>query len=175
MHLFCPTPDLHYLCRCMCKDNKMNRLNLPSYDAKMVTKDGKRMIFDILRSKYVFLTTEEWVRQHFIHFLIDELGYPLSMLANEVELMVGQKRLRCDSVLYNLQAQPLMIIEYKAPHIAVTQKVFDQISVYNMLLHVDYLIVSNGMEHYCCKMDYDHQKYLFLTEIPNYEKIRQNQ
>ena len=93
------------------------------------------------------------------------------MLANEVELQVGQKHLRCDSVLYGLHAEPRMIIEYKAPTIAITQKVFDQVSVYNLLLHVDYLVVSNGMNHYCCKMDYVNQKYLFLEEIPRYENI----
>ena len=153
---------------------KMNQLNLPSYEAKIVTRNGKTMIFDPLRRKYVALTPEEWVRQHFVHYLTDSLGYPSSMLANEVELTIGQKRLRCDSVLYGLTAEPLMIIEYKAPTIPLTQKVFDQISVYNMLLHVDYLVVSNGLLHYCCKMDYEHQKYLFLKEIPRYENIRQN-
>jgi len=154
-----------------CKDNKMYRLNLPTYGVKISVRDGKRMILDELRRKYVALTPEEWVRQHFTHYLTGHLGYPASMLANEVELAVGQKRLRCDSVLYGLTAEPRMIIEYKAPTIGITQKVFDQVSVYNLLLHVDYLVVSNGMEHYCCKMDYDNQKYLFLREIPRYENI----
>ena len=149
----------------------MNRLNLPSYETKIREANGRRTIFDILRRRYVSLTPEEWVRQHFIHYLIEHLGYPASLLANEVELQVGQKKLRCDSVLYGLQAEPRMIMEYKAPTIMLTQKVFDQISVYNMLLHVDYLIVSNGLQHYCCRMDYDNQKYLFLKEIPNYENI----
>ena len=146
-------------------------INLPSYNARITNSEGKPKIFDDLRRRYVALTPEEWVRQHFIHYLTEHLGYPASLLANEVELNVGQKKLRCDSVLYGLQAQPLMIIEYKAPTIALSQKVFDQISVYNMLLHVDYLVVSNGLEHYCCKMDYDNQKYLFLNEIPSYENI----
>lgn len=146
-------------------------INLPSYPIKIVNRGGKPKIFDDLRRRYVALTPEEWVRQHFVHYLIGHLGYPASLLANEVELSVGQKKLRCDSVLYSLHAQPQMIIEYKAPTIPLSQRVFDQISVYNMLLHVDYLIVSNGMEHYCCKMDYEHQNYLFLTEIPRYENI----
>lgn len=149
----------------------MFSINLPSYATKVITRNGKPMIFDILRRRYVSLTPEEWVRQHFVHYLTEHLGYPASLLANEVELTVGQKRLRCDSVLYGLRAEPRMIIEYKAPTIPLTQKVFDQISVYNMLLHVDYLVVSNGMEHYCCKMDYEHQKYLFLEEMPRYENI----
>ncbi|MCD8290088.1 MAG: type I restriction enzyme HsdR N-terminal domain-containing protein [Prevotella sp.] len=149
----------------------MNQLNLPQYEIKIIEQDGKKYIFDILRRKYVFLTPEEWVRQHFIHFLIDHKGYPAALLANEIELKIGQKKLRCDSVLYNKETKPCMIIEYKAPTITLTQKVFDQISVYNMLMHVDFLIVSNGMQHYCCKMDYENKKYTFLKNIPDYSEI----
>ena len=145
----------------------MFRLNLPQYEIKIGEKDGKRTIFDFLRRKYVTLTPEEWVRQHFTHYLIAHKGYPKGLMGNEVELHVGEKRLRCDTILYNKQNQPQMIIEYKAP----TIQIFDQISVYNLLLHVDYLIVSNGLEHYCCKMDYDNQKYLFLQDIPDYENL----
>ena len=129
------------------------------------------MIFDFLRRKYVALTPEEWVRQHFVHFLIEHKGYPKGLIGNEIELQIGAKRLRCDSILYNKMAQPQMIIEYKAPTIPIQQKVFQQISTYNLLLKVDYLIVSNGIQHYCCKMDYDNQKYLFLKDIPKYEKL----
>lgn len=111
------------------------------------------------------------MRQHFVHLLTDHLGYPQSLLANEVKLAVGNKTLRADSVLYHSNLAPRMIIEYKAPHIKITQKVFDQITVYNMLLHVDYLIVSNGLQHYCCKMDYENKKYLFLKDIPTYDKL----
>ena len=117
------------------------------------------------------LTPEEWVRQHFIHYMTDVLGYPSTLLANEVELQLGKKKMRCDSVLYDTLLSPRMIIEYKAPHIALSQKVFDQISAYNLLLKVDYLVVSNGMEHICCKMDYEHEKYLFLETIPSYENL----
>lgn len=149
----------------------MNRLNLPSFEIKLSGTPEKPKIFDILRRKYVTLTPEEWVRQHFVHYLIEHKGYPMALLANEVELKAGDKRLRCDSILYNKVVQPRMIIEYKAPTVVLTQRVFDQISAYNLLLHVDYLVVSNGMQHYCCKMDYDHQKYLFLEDIPDYQKI----
>ena len=149
----------------------MNSLNLPSYHIKTRKTENKISIFDPLRRKYVTLTPEEWVRQHFVNYLTTHLGYPQSMLANEVEIQIGQKKLRCDSVLYNHQAQPRMIIEYKAPNIAITQKVFDQISAYNLLLHVDYLIVSNGINHYCCKMDDDGKKFLFLETIPRYENL----
>ena len=95
------------------------------------------MIFDDLRRKYVALTPEEWVRQHFVHYLTGHLGFPSGLLANEVQLQVGDKRLRCDTLLYNKQLQPQMIVEYKSPTITLTQKVFDQISAYNLLLHVD--------------------------------------
>ena len=149
----------------------MFRLNLPQYEIKIGEKDGKRTIFDFLRRKYVALTPEEWVRQHFTHYLTTQKGYPKGLLGNEVELQVGGKRLRCDTILYNKEGQPQMIIEYKAPTIQIQQKTFDQISVYNLLLHVDYLIVSNGLEHYCCKMDYDSQKYLFLKDIPDYQNL----
>ena len=144
------------------------QLNLPEYDAKIRESDGRKQIFDFLRRKYVALTPEEWVRQHFIHYLIAQKGYPKGLLANEVELRVGDKRLRCDSVLYDKTMHPQMIIEYKAPHIQLQQKTFDQISAYNLLLHADYLIVSNGLQHYCCQMDYEHHSYCFLTEIPEY-------
>ena len=129
------------------------------------------MIFDPLRRKYVSLTPEEWVRQHFVNYLTTCLGYPSSLLANEVELRVGEKRLRCDTVLYDTTLKPLMIVEYKAPDIAVTQRVFDQITTYNILLHVDYLVVSNGINHYCCLMDYQRHSYTFLQDIPTYDEV----
>jgi len=150
---------------------KKNGLNLPSFDIKLSGTREHPTILDILRRRYVALTPEEWVRQHFVHYLIEHKGYPPTLLANEVALKVGDKQLRADTVLYDRELHPRMIVEYKAPSIPLSQKVFDQISVYNMLLHVDYLIVSNGMESYCCKMDYVNQKYLFLEAIPNYEFI----
>ena len=149
----------------------MFRLNLPQYEINITEKDGKRMIFDFLRRKHVALTPEEWVRQHFTHYLVEHKGYPKGLLGNEVELRIGDKKLRCDSILYNKVAQPQMIIEYKAPSVQIQQKTFDQISAYNLLLRVDYLIVSNGLQHYCCKMDYEQQKYCFLKDIPDYEKL----
>ena len=146
-------------------------LNLPSFEIKVSGTPEKPRIYDILRRKYIALTPEEWVRQHFIHYLIEQKGYPAPLLANEIKLGIGDKTLRADSVLYDRALRPRMIIEYKAPTIPLTQKVFDQICVYNFLLKVDYLIVSNGLQHYCCKMDYEHQKYLFLEDIPSYQNI----
>lgn len=146
-------------------------LNLPSFQVRLSGTQERPAIFDILRRKYVALTPEEWVRQHFIHYLVEHLHYPSALLANEVQLRVGQKQLRADSVLYDRELRPRMVIEYKAPSIALTQKVFNQVSAYNLLLHVDYLIVSNGLQSYCCKMDYDHHKCLFIDHIPYYEEI----
>jgi len=143
-------------------------INLPSYEIKLRERDGKREILDFLRRRYVSLTPEEWVRQHFVHFLVEHKGYPKGLLANELELRIGEKHLRCDTVLYDTKLQPRMIMEYKAPSIGITQRVFDQITVYNMLLHVDYLVVSNGLQHYCCRMDYNRHCYEFLREIPDY-------
>ena len=149
----------------------MKELNLPSFDVKVRGTREKPEIFDFLRRRYVALTPEEWVRQHFTHWLVDHKGYPKGLLGNEIELRIGEKRLRCDSILYDDKALPRMIIEYKAPSVAVTQRVFDQISTYNLLLHVDYLMVSNGVQHYCCRMDYEHQKYEFLQTIPDYSAL----
>ena len=153
-----------YLC-------SMTTLNLPAYDVRLRGTREKPEIFDFLRRRFVALTPEEWVRQHFTHFLVEHKGYPQALLGNEIELKTGGKRLRCDSILYNKDMSPRMILEYKAPSVALTQKVFNQISTYNFLLHVDYLIVSNGLQHYCCRMDYERCEYDFLPEIPDYEVI----
>ena len=135
----------------------MIQLNLPPYQARVKEVNGRKQIFDILRRKYVALTPEEWVRQHFIHYLIEHKDYPITLLANEVPLQVGEKKVRADSVLYDNRLRPRMI--------------FEQITVYKLLLHVDYLIVSNGLETYVCRMDYDKQTYRFVENIPNYHDI----
>ena len=134
----------------------MLSLNLPVFDTKINVRNGKNVIFDVIRKRYVALTPEEWVRQHFVHFLIAHKGYPTALLANEVMVKLNGTR---------------MIVEYKAPHIEITQAVFDQITRYNMVLKVDYLIVSNGMQHYCCRMDYENQSYTFLQDIPDYKSL----
>lgn len=128
-------------------------------------------IYDTLRRKYVKLTPEEWVRQHFVHMLVERKGYPGALMANEVALKVGEKLLRADTVLYDSRLRPRMIIEYKAPHVAITQAVFDQIATYNLLLRVDYLVVSNGLSHYCCRMDYEGRQYCYLQDIPLYAEL----
>ena len=149
----------------------MTRLNLPSFPIRLAGTQEKPKVFDILRSKYVALTPEEWVRQHFVNYLIQHKQYPASYLANEVNLKIGGKVLRADTVLYDHQLRPLMIIEYKAPHIAISQKIFNQLFAYNLQLHATYLVVSNGLQHYCCMLTHDHEKYVFLDDIPEYNKL----
>ncbi|KAA6313070.1 hypothetical protein EZS27_036101 [termite gut metagenome] len=146
-------------------------LNLPAFEVKTNKRNGKTVIFDIIRKRYVALTPEEWVRQHFVHFLITHKGYPLGLMANEVALTLNGTQKRCDTVLYRRDLSARMIIEYKAPQIEITQTVFDQISRYNLKLKVDYLVVSNGMQHYCCRMDYENQHYTFLEDIPDYRSL----
>ena len=149
----------------------MLALNLPGFTPKIVEKEGKRIIFDFIRKRYVTLTPEEWVRQHFVNFLINFKNYPKELLANEVQVKLNRTSKRCDTVAYNHFLEPLVIIEYKAPTIPITNAVFEQIVRYNMVLHVKYLIVSNGLNHYCCKIDYINQSYCFSEEIPNYEQL----
>ena len=146
-------------------------LNLPPYEAKIQQSNGKDQIFDDLRRCYVALTPEEWVRQHFVHMLIEHKGFPATLTANEVAISLNGMSRRCDTVVYDKGLKPRAIIEYKAPSVKIDGKVFAQIARYNLVLRVDYLIVSNGLHHYCCKMDYDNNSYTFLNEIPAYTDI----
>ena len=149
----------------------MLSLNLPPIDVKIQQRNGKNLIFDPLRKKLIALSPEEWVRQHFVRFLTDFKGYPKGLLANEIQLNLNGTKKRCDTVLFNKDLSARMIIEYKAPHIEITQAVFDQITRYNMVLKVEYLIVSNGIHHYCCHIDYQTMTYSFLPDIPAYEEL----
>lgn len=153
---------------------EMLELNLPTFDKKITKKDDKPFILDIIRRQHVALTPEEWVRQHFVHFLIHHKGYPQSLMANEVQLKLNGMSRRCDTVVYDRSLNPRVIVEYKAPTVTITQKVFDQICRYNMVLQVDYLIVSNGLSHYCCQLDYSTRTYRFLHDIPEYAAIVDN-
>lgn len=149
----------------------MLSLNLPAFDIKISSREGKDVIFDVIRKRYVALTPEEWVRQHFVNYLITHKGFPQMLMANEVNLNLNGTKKRCDTILYKRDLSARMIIEYKAPHIEITQLVFDQITRYNMVLKVDYLIVSNGLQHYCCLIDYVDQSYVFLKDIPDYQSL----
>ena len=146
-------------------------LNLPQYNFKTKTRQGKQLIFCSLRKKYVALTPEEWVRQHFVAFLLQKKGFPVSLMINEHHISLNNTKKRCDTVVFLSSGKPVMIVEYKAPSVAVTQEVFDQIARYNIKLRVQYLIVSNGLQHYCCRVDYDTMTYEFLPDIPSYAEL----
>ena len=148
-------------------------MNLPEYKDIRIrkTENGRLEVLDVLRQKFVTLTPEEWVRQHFVNYLTEHLGYPKALMANEVELTVGDKHLRCDSVLFSQDRQPQMIMEYKAESIVLTQKVITQITTYNMLLHVRYLLVSNGNQHVCLHLHEASNQWEYLKEIPHYTQL----
>jgi len=146
-------------------------LNLPAYDHKIRSVNGKNEIFDFLRQKFVALTPEEWVRQHFTHFLIAEKGFPAGRMVLEAFVPYNGRKKRCDTVVYDATLKPLVLVEYKAPSVEITQKVFEQSSAYNFALHVNYLIVSNGLKHYCCRMDYENHQVVFLPDIPSYHQL----
>jgi len=147
-------------------------LNLPDISLKTrKTNRDSLEVFDIVRKKYVSLTPEENVRQHFIHYLIFNKGYPASLIAVERGLMVNKLKKRFDAVAYNNNGEPLVLIEFKSPDVKISQAVFEQISAYNIKLKVKYLIVSNGLIHYCCMIDYIKSEIVFLEGIPNYKEI----
>ena len=154
----------------------MVELNLPEYEYKVKKReDGSWAIWDRLRDRWVALTPEEWVRQHFVEWLITDKDFPAALMGNEVSLTQNGISRRCDTVVGDRTGQPLVIVEYKAPSINITQKVFDQIVRYNLVLKARYLMVSNGLAHYCCQIDYEKNSYRFLDEIPCYESLLASQ
>ena len=149
----------------------MQQLNLPLYYFRIKNQNNKVVIFDNQRKKYIRLTPEEWVRQNFIQFLIKELRYPAAYIVVEKQLIINGLKKRCDAIVYNNMAQPIAIVEFKAPNITINQEVFDQAAVYNSKLNIDFFIISNGLNHYCCKIDRINSKYLFFEEIPDFETL----
>ncbi len=146
----------------------MQQLNLPEYAFRIKTEDGKTMIFDAIRLKFVALTPEEWVRQNFIEYLKTEKNYPASLMAVEKQITINQMQRRFDLLVYSRSHQPCLIAEFKAPDVKITQDVFDQVVRYNMALKVAGIIVSNGLQHFACKMDYANNSFSYLREIPGY-------
>ncbi len=146
----------------------MQKLNLPTYNFKLKSNENKTLIFDIVRKKYMVLTPEEWVRQHFVHFLMDTKKYPISLIALEKQLTINNRKKRTDILIFDAKGNHDIVVECKAPHIKITQETFDQIARYNLKLKANYLIVTNGLEHFYCKMDFENETYIFLKEIPNY-------
>jgi len=150
----------------------MTPLNLPPFDIALRRDDaGVAEVYDPLRRKWVALTPEEWVRQHFVNFLVVGRGFPAELMANEIGLKLNRTSRRCDTVVFDRSLRPLVIVEYKAPSVPLTQKVFDQIARYNIVLNASFLIVSNGLRHYCCRFDREAGSYTFLRDIPQWNSI----
>ncbi len=149
----------------------MTELNLPPFEISLKDEGGKPYVFDPLRRRYVRLTPEEWVRQHFVHYLVNHKEYPITLIANEQALRVGELKRRSDTIVYNRNLEALMLLEYKAPSVALGQKVIEQALQYNFALRVPCLVVSNGLEHFAYKINYQSLTYEVLTAIPTYEEL----
>ncbi|UJH67455.1 type I restriction enzyme HsdR N-terminal domain-containing protein [Allomuricauda sp. SCSIO 65647] len=148
----------------------MQALNFPKYQFRFKHSEQGIKIFDIIRKKFVVLQPEEWVRQHVIHFLVSTKSYPKSLMNVEKLLVVNNLTKRYDIVVYNADGSIHLLVECKAPNIAITQQAFDQIAIYNQSLGATYLMVTNGLDHYYCQMDYNREKYMFLKEIPDFSR-----
>lgn len=149
----------------------MENLSLPTYDFRYTERENKKYIFDIIRKKYVLLTPEEWVRQNFIRYLLEEKGYIQSLVRVEMFFKLNRLSKRADIALFNRKGQPKVLVECKSHKVTISQVVFEQVARYNLSFKVDFLIVTNGLQHYCCKMDYEKKSYTFLKEIPGFEEM----
>ncbi|MBW6537016.1 MAG: type I restriction enzyme HsdR N-terminal domain-containing protein [Mariniphaga sp.] len=146
----------------------MQELNLPVYEFRIKTEGSKKYIFDLVRKRFVLLTPEEWVRQHFIRYLTEEKKYPESLMAVEKQITLNGKLFRFDLLVYRRSGQPLLIAEFKAPGVKVSQETFDQVVRYNMALKVERIVVSNGLQHFVCEIDYKQNNYKYLREVPGF-------
>lgn len=150
----------------------MKKLNLPDYKFTFQEDSKKTKIFDDIRKKFLVLTPEEWVRQNIIRFLVEERNFPKSLIAIEKGLTLNGLQKRTDVLVYSKKGTPIFMIECKAPEIKIDQKVFDQIGRYNINFKLPYLLVTNGLEHYCAQIDFKKRSFSFLNGIPNYEELK---
>ena len=149
----------------------MEKLCFPDYEFRTKIKENKNCIFDPIRKKWVVITPEEWVRQHCVHFLITEKQYPPTLIALEKKISVFQTAKRFDVVVYSPDGKVAVLVECKAPNVEISQKVFDQLARYNLKLNSQYMMVTNGLSHYYCRMDYALQEYKFMEHLPNYQTL----
>lgn len=151
----------------------MPALNLPEFQHRTRNnRNGKPEIFDTVRKKFVRLTPEEWVRQHFLNFLVGNHGYPASLIHVEASVKYHNLSKRSDIVIYGNNGKPLMAVECKAPSVEISQKTFSQLAMYNFTLRVSYLVLTNGLSHYVCRMDAGRGTFSFLEEFPDYTDLR---
>ncbi len=151
----------------------MRALNFDTFQFRFKNNENKTLIFDEIRKKFMILTPEEWVRQHVVHFLMYQKKYPKSLINVEKKLLVNGITKRYDVVVYEPTGNVFLLVECKAPDIVIKQETFDQIARYNSKLCAQYLMVSNGLDHYYCTMDYSNEKYTFLRELPDYKTTDQ--
>lgn len=145
----------------------MQQLNFPDYSFRFKSSENKPLIFDEIRKKFVVLTPEEWVRQNTIQFLLQEKGYSINLINVEKQLTLNNTTKRYDIVVFNSDGSVFLIVECKAPSITIDQTTFDQIARYNLALNASYLMVTNGLDHYFCQMDFKNERYVFLRDLPN--------
>ncbi|GMN08980.1 type I restriction enzyme HsdR N-terminal domain-containing protein [Croceitalea sp. MTPC9] len=148
----------------------MQPLNFPEYKFRFKSSENSIHVFDIIRKKFVALQPEEWVRQHVVHFLIEEKKYPRSIINVEKQILVNNLKKRFDVVVFNTNGSIKVLVECKSPKIKIDQYTFDQIARYNLKLNAEYLMVTNGLQHYYCQMDLKKEKYSFLKEIPDFSR-----
>ena len=146
----------------------MQKLNFPSYSFRFKNSENKVAIFDEIRKKFILLTPEEWVRQHTVKFLLQDKNYPKSYLNVEKLIKVNDLKKRYDAVVFEPSGGIFLLVECKAPEVKITQDTFDQIARYNLTLKANYLMVTNGLNHYFCQMDFEKETYIFLKELPNF-------
>lgn len=147
----------------------MQKLNFPTYTFRFKNSENKVAIFDEIRKKFVILTPEEWVRQNVVQFLLEEKKYPKSYINVEKVIKINGLTKRYDIVVFQPNGQLFLLVECKAPEVSISQNTFDQIARYNMVLEAEYLMVTNGLNHYFCQMDFENEKYLFLRELPEFK------
>jgi virulence-associated protein VagC len=152
----------------------LKELNLPQYSFTITGKEGNQLILDPLRRKYVKLTPEEWVRQNFVQYLINQGKYPAGLLGIEVMFRFNKLKRRVDILVHDRMGRPVMIVECKSPTIKLDEKVFEQIATYNMKFKVPYLVVTNGDRHYACKLNPLEVRPEYLLVIPLYEELIQS-
>lgn len=149
----------------------MQQLNLPEYPLRLRENEGRREIFDSIRRLWVVLTPEEWVRQNIVRYLVTDKNMPAMLIAIEKSLTLNSLTKRTDILVHSRQGKPLLLVECKAPQVAITRKVFEQIGRYNLALQVKYLLVTNGLQHYCARIDWEKQRFDFLPEVPQYSQL----
>lgn len=149
----------------------MQQLNFPTYSFRFKNSENKPYIFDEIRKKFIVLTPEEWVRQHVVQFLLLDKKYPKSLINVEKLVKVNDINKRYDGIVFNSDGSIFLLIECKAPEVTISQQTFDQIAQYNLVLKAEYLMVTNGINHYFCKMDFEKETYVFLKELPNLKTV----